>query len=155
MEEVTNKIEIDTISEPVSKRKELKSGEYIEAIGRRKTAVARVRISKAAKQTFTINNKTLSAYFPTDALQSVAKDSLTNSKIEDVKFHVSVIVKGGGMQAQAEAVRHGVARALLDFDAELRKTLKKLGFLKRDPRKKERKKFGLKGARKAPQWSKR
>ena len=59
------------------------------------------------------------------------------------------------MQAQAEAVRHGVARALLDFDAELRKTLKKLGFLKRDPRKKERKKFGLKGARKAPQWSKR
>ena len=155
MEEVTNKIEIDTISESVLKRRELKSGEYIEAIGRRKTATSRVRITPAGKNTFTVNGKALAVYFPTEALQATAKDSLIKSKVENIKFNVSAMVKGGGTQAQAEAVRHGVARALLDFDSELRKTLKKLGFLKRDPRKKERKKFGLKGARKAPQWSKR
>ena len=155
MEEVTNKIEIDAIQSSAVTRKELKDGEYIEAIGRRKTATARVRITPAGKNTFTVNSKALAVYFPTEALQSTAKDSLIKSKMENIKFNVSVMVKGGGAQAQAEAVRHGVARALLDFDPELRKTLKKLGFLKRDPRKKERKKFGLKGARKAPQWSKR
>ena len=155
MEEVTNKIEIDTNSESVLTRRELKSGEYIEAIGRRKTATARVRITPAGKNAFTVNGKALAAYFPTEALQTTAKDSLIRSKLENIKFNVSAVVKGGGVQAQAEAVRHGVARALLDFDSELRKTLKKLGFLKRDPRKKERKKFGLKKARKAPQWSKR
>lgn len=155
MEEVTNKIKIDAIEKSAITQKELKNGEYIEAVGRRKTATARVRITPAGKNTFTINNKTLVAYFPTEALQSTAKSSLVNSKLENIKFSVSAMVKGGGKQAQAEALRHGVARALVEFDIELRKTLKKLGFLKRDPRKKERKKFGLKGARRAPQWSKR
>lgn len=155
MEEVTNKIEIDKVFESGLKQRNLKAGEYIETVGRRKTAAARVRITPAVKNSFTVNGKALSAYFPTKALQSIAKDSLTSSKIEETKFQVSAMVKGGGSHAQAEAVRHGIARALVDFDADLRKTLKKLDFLKRDPRKKERKKFGLKGARRAPQWSKR
>ena len=154
MEEVINKIEIDMIQEPVATHKELKDGEYIETVGRRKTAVARVRITLGGKNTFTINSKTLGVYFPTDTLQSVVKSPLVNPEVE-TKFNVSVVVKGGGLQSQAEAIRHGVARALLDFDPLLRKTFKKLGFLKRDPRKKERKKFGLKKARKSPQWSKR
>lgn len=155
MEEVTKKIEIDKAFESGLKQKNLKDGEYIETVGRRKTAAARVRIIPANKSSFIINGKALTAYFPTKALQSIAKDSLTNSKTEETKFQVSAVVKGGGSHAQAEAVRHGIARALVDFDADLRKNLKKLDFLKRDPRKKERKKFGLKGARRAPQWSKR
>ena len=117
-------------------------------------AVARVRITPGSKNVFTINSKTLGVYFPTEALQAIVKSPLADPEL-DTKFHVSAVVKGGGIHSQAEAVRHGVARTLIDYDMELRKTLKKLGFLKRDPRKKERKKFGLKKARKSPQWSKR
>ena len=154
MTEVVNKIEIPGMRGTSSSRKELKAGEYIEAVGRRKTASARVRITPAGKNTFTINGRTINSYFPTAILQKTAKDSLAHADAE-VKFSVTVVVKGGGVPAQAEAVRHGVARCLVEFDGELRKTLKKLGFLKRDSRSKERKKFGLKGARRAPQWSKR
>ena len=158
MEELTNKteeVEVDTVTASVVTRKELKKGEYIETIGRRKTSTARVRITPTTKGSFMVNDKDMAEYFPTDALQSIANDSIKNSKIEDTKFKITVLVKGGGPHSQAEAVRHGIARALVDFDSELRATLKKLDFLKRDPRKKERKKFGLKGARRAPQWSKR
>lgn len=154
MEELINKIEIDTMPNIVVTRKELKDGEYIETIGRRKTATARIRITPGAKNVFTINGKTLGVYFQTDSLQDVVKRPLTDSSV-NAKFNVSVVVKGGGSRSQAEAIRHGVARALVEFDSDLRKGLKKLGFLKRDPRKKERKKFGLKKARRAPQWSKR
>ncbi|MCK5095908.1 MAG: 30S ribosomal protein S9 [Candidatus Pacebacteria bacterium] len=154
MTEVVNKINIDGIEGVSTTRKELADGEYIETVGRRKTAAARVRITPASKNTFTVNGKTLKSYFPTPVLQTTAKSSLSNSGI-DTKFNITVMVKGGGSSAQAEAVRHGVSRALVEFDGELRKALKKLGYLKRDPRKKERKKFGLKKARKAPQWSKR
>jgi len=83
-----------------------------------------------------------------------AIDSLTKAKIAQ-KFKITVVVKGGGVHSQAEAVRHGIARILNEYDNALRPNLKKLGFLKRDPRAKERRKFGLKKARKAPQWSKR
>ena len=154
MTEIENKIEIEGVDLQSTNRRELKSGEYIEAVGRRKTAVARVRLTLAGKNTFTINGKTINTYFPTTVLQNIAKDSLTKSEI-DTKFSVTVVVKGGGVPAQAEAVRHGVARTLVELNPELRKTLKKLGYLKRDPRMKERKKFGLKKARKSPQWSKR
>jgi small subunit ribosomal protein S9 len=154
MTEVINKIEVPGAKGVSHTRKELKSGEYIEAIGRRKTAGARIRITPAGKNTFTINGRTITSYFPTPILQKTAKDSLTHADIE-TKFSVTAVVKGGGVPSQAEAVRHGVARCLVKLDPELRKTLKKLGFLKRDSRGKERKKFGLKGARKAPQWSKR
>jgi len=127
---------------------------YLETIGRRKTAVARVRIVEADKTTYIINNIKLFEYFPVNELQEIVKDPLKKSKI-DTKFSISGLVKGGGMTAQAEAFRHGISRALLLFDKELKKPLKKSGFLKRDPRMKERKKFGLKKARKSPQWSKR
>jgi len=127
---------------------------YLETVGRRKTSVARVRLTKADKTIYIVNNSKLSEYFPTNELQSIIKDPLKESKV-DAKFLISGLVKGGGINAQAEAFRHGISRALLLFDEELKKSLKKAGFLKRDPRMKERKKFGLKKARKSPQWNKR
>lgn len=127
---------------------------YIEAIGRRKTAAARVRIFKSARESFTVNDRDLGEYFPTSALQSTVKDPFKKANLSQ-KFSVSAHIQGGGVSAQAEALRHGIARALVTHDSELRVQLKRAGFLKRDPREKERKKFGLKKARRAPQWSKR
>ena len=131
-----------------------KDTKYIEAIGRRKTSIARVRISEAPKTSYSVNGKALEVYFPTKELQANIASPFVTSKIA-AKFKVTVMAKGGGVASQADAVRHGISRALLEYDAELRKTLKKAGLLKRDPRAKERRKFGLKKARKAPQWSKR
>ncbi len=125
---------------------------YIEGIGRRKVAVARVRIFEASKNTFEVNGKKLDEHFKTEAQIDTAKEALGVTKD---KFKVTVLVKGGGLPAQSEAIRHGLARALEKYDPSLRSELKEKGFLKRDPRKKERKKFGLKKARRAPQWSKR
>lgn len=127
---------------------------YFEAVGRRKTAVARVRITPAAKQSFEINEKDLAAYFVTQEMQNIAEAPFAEAKLAQ-KFKVTAILSGGGIHSQAEALRHGIARSLLDYDKELRKKLKKAGLLKRDPRAKERRKFGLKKARKSPQWSKR
>lgn len=129
-------------------------GRYIEAIGRRKTASARVRITEASKFAASVNGKTLNDYFQTAELQTIVADPFKQAELEQ-KFSVTVRVTGGGIHAQAEAVRHGIARAIVKYDEENRKKVKKLGFLKRDPRMKERRKFGLKKARKAPQWSKR
>lgn len=131
-----------------------KTDRYIEAVGRRKTAIARVRITPATKTSYSINDKELEVYFPSRELQTSATESLATSKLA-AKFKVSVQLKGGGINAQAEALRHGMARALIEYDKELRTRLKKAGLLKRDPRAKERRKFGLKKARKSPQWSKR
>jgi small subunit ribosomal protein S9 len=128
--------------------------QYLKAIGRRKTATAVVRISPASKFAYTLNGKALADYFKTAELQRIAEDAFKISKVEGA-FNVTAVIRGGGINAQAEALRHGISRALLLQDAELRKKLKKAGFLKRDPRMKERRKFGLKKARKAPQWSKR
>ena len=127
-------------------------GKYIEAVGRRKTSIARVRVTPASKQSITINDKEGHEYFPLASLQQIVKDALA-AKTE--KYKVTVMVKGGGIHSQAEAVRHGIARALASEGHEERGVMKKLGYLKRDPRSKERRKFGLKKARKAPQWSKR
>lgn len=127
---------------------------YIGTVGRRKTAVASVRITEEKNGGFVVNNRDFKDYFKTESLQKIARDAFDKTDYPD-SFSVSVLVRGGGPNAQAEAVRHGIARALVESDPELRKTLKKAGFLKRDPRSKERKKFGLKGARRAPQWSKR
>lgn len=126
---------------------------YYEGIGRRKSAVARVRITESSKPSISINDKTLDEYFKTAELQKVATESFEKSP--DAKFSMSVRVSGSGLHAQAESVRLGVARALVQFNSELRSSLKKSGFLKRDPRTVERKKFGLKKARKRAQWSKR
>lgn len=131
-----------------------KAKKYIEAVGRRKTAVARVRITEASKNNFEINKKPAVDFFPTEELQIIAQEAITKTKVS-AKFSVTVLVKGGGQHAQAEAVRHGLARALVEFDPELRKELKDAGYLKRDPRSVERKKPGLKKARKSAQWSKR
>ena len=128
---------------------------YIEAIGRRKTASARVRITPAPKTSYDVNGKTVEEYFPTRELQMTAQESLKESKLTETKFKITVVAKGGGISGQADAVRLGIARALIEWDKELRGKLKKAGLLKRDPRAKERRKFGLKKARKAPQWSKR
>ena len=127
---------------------------YLEAVGRRKTAVARVRITESTKTNFTINDRDLDTYFPTNELQEIARDAFSKSKVS-AKFNVSAHIMGGGIHSQAEALRHGITRALLLHDGGLRSLLKKFGFLKRDPRVKERKKPGLKKARKAAQWSKR
>ena len=127
---------------------------YIEAIGRRKTSTARVRITPAASMRFVVNDKAFEEYFPTKETQSKLLAPFEKSEIKQ-KFHVTVLVSGGGINSQAGAVRHGISRALTEHDGELRAPLKKSGLLKRDPRKKERRKYGLKKARKAPQWSKR
>lgn len=131
-----------------------KNKNYIEAIGRRKTASARVRITESAKNTFQVNDKSLEDYFKVKELSEIASESLLKSKVSS-HFDISAKIKGGGVSSQAEALRLGIARALIIYDKELRKKIKGLGFLKRDPRAKERRKFGLKKARKAPQWSKR
>ena len=123
---------------------------YIETVGRRKTAIARVRITHSAKSSFLVNEKDVDSYFTTDELRRIAVEALTLTKLAQ-KFKIT----GGGINGQAEALRHGIARALIIHELELRKKLKSAGFLKRDPRAKERRKFGLKKARKAPQWSKR
>ena len=127
---------------------------YIEAVGRRKTSGARVRIVPASKTSYEINGKELATYFPTRELQMNVGLPFLESKIEQ-KFKITAVVKGGGVASQADAVRLGISRALIEYDTNLRKSLKKAGLLKRDPRAKERRKFGLKKARKSPQWSKR
>jgi small subunit ribosomal protein S9 len=127
---------------------------YFEAVGRRKTAIARVRITPASKMSYDINGKSLEEYFPVKEMQINVTEAINTSKPAD-KFHVSARLVGGGISAQSEATRHGISRALLVYDVTLRGGLKKKGFLKRDPRAKERRKFGLKKARKSPQWSKR
>lgn len=126
---------------------------YFEAVGRRKTAVARVRLFTRAGD-FTVNDKLYGSYFPTLEFQKIAEDALQKMKLFG-RFRVSVKTSGGGLHAQAEATRHGLARCLIKFNPDFRKRLKRAGYLKRDPRMKERKKFGLKKARRAPQWAKR
>jgi small subunit ribosomal protein S9 len=127
---------------------------YIETVGRRKTAIARARLTPAPRTLVTINNEDVSTYFDTEALRVVALEPFLKVSLP-VQFAVTVVVKGGGISGQAVAVRHAISRALVEYQGDLRTTLKKEGFLKRDPRAKERRKFGLKKARKRAQWSKR
>jgi small subunit ribosomal protein S9 len=126
---------------------------YYEAVGRRKRAVARVRLYPGDGQVV-INEKELQDYFGRlqDRMDVLAPLKLAQS---DASYNLSVLVKGGGVTGQAQAIRHGVARALLKTDPDLRASLKRAGHLTRDPREKERKKPGLKRARKAPQYTKR
>jgi len=121
--------------------------------GRRKTSVARVRLLPGSGN-ITINKRDIEEYFDYDTLKALIKEPLVITDTID-KYDVFVNVNGGGFTGQAGAIRHGISRALIDADEELRPILKKAGFLTRDPRMKERKKYGLKGARRAPQFSKR
>ena len=140
-----------TVKKPVAKPKLM---HYFEAVGRRKTSIARVRLITQGEKGFLVNGKPLEKYFPIVDLQQIAVVPLGKTDSLD-KFGIQVVVKGGGLHSQAEAVRHGVARALVLLDPELRKILNKTGYLTRDSRMRERKKFGLKRARRAPQWQKR
>ena len=131
---------------------ETKIPEYL-GTGRRKTAVARVRLASGTGK-ITVNGRPFENYFPGETLRSVAAQALTVTGTAG-KLDVRVNVSGGGPNGQAGAVRHGISRALLQFDANLRPTLKAEGFLTRDPRMRERKKYGQPGARKRYQFSKR
>ncbi|MDE6402148.1 MAG: 30S ribosomal protein S9 [Clostridiales bacterium] len=122
--------------------------------GRRKKAVARVRVLAGGSGTITVNKRSLDDYFPLDTLKLIVNQPFAETDTAG-KFDVIVNVRGGGYTGQAGAIRHGIARALCNVDATYRPALKKAGFLTRDPRMKERKKYGLKKARKAPQFSKR
>ncbi|MEK7459679.1 MAG: 30S ribosomal protein S9 [Patescibacteria group bacterium] len=131
---------------------------YFEGIGRRKTSTARVRITPSAKTNFIVNGKDAKDYFQTNEERRLIGDPIIKAQIVNKslpKWNIEVKISGGGMHSQSEALRHGLARALVLFDPELRIKLKIAGYLKRDPRAKERRKFGLKKARKAPKWSKR
>jgi len=126
---------------------------YFYGTGRRKSSVARVRIYQGTGS-ITVNGRDIEEYFGLETLKVIARQPLALTNLNG-KFDIVCRVGGGGVTGQAGAIRHGVARALLQFDEELRGQLKKAGFLTRDPRMKERKKYGLKAARRAPQFSKR
>ena len=126
---------------------------YFYGTGRRKKSVARVRVY-AGSGKITINNRDIDDYFGLATLKLIVRQPLALTGTAD-KFDIVCNVQGGGVTGQAGAIRHGLSRALLQYDENLRPALKKAGFLTRDPRMKERKKYGLKGARRAPQFSKR
>ena len=132
-----------------------KTSVYVEGIGRRKTATARVRLTPAKETTIVVNDKPLSEYFPHLALVKDVQSVLETKDAGIQDYTITAHVSGGGISSQAEAIRLGIARALVKEKADRRSPLKILGFLKRDPRSVERKKFGLRKARKAPAWSKR
>ncbi len=127
---------------------------YQFAVGRRKSAVARIRFFEKGTGAFQINGQGHDAYFPTFELKKIVRDPLELTKV-GTESDFLVKVNGGGKRGQAEAVRLGISRVLVKFQPDLRTTLKRAGFLTRDPRVKERKKYGLKRARRAPQWQKR
>ncbi len=126
---------------------------YFHGTGRRKESVARVRVY-AGTGKVTINDRDIDDYFGLDTLKLIVNQPLVLTNTKE-KFDIVCRVNGGGVSGQAGAIRHGIARALLQYDESLRPALKKAGFLTRDPRMKERKKYGLKAARRAPQFSKR
>ncbi|MBQ4082191.1 MAG: 30S ribosomal protein S9 [Clostridia bacterium] len=129
------------------------SNPYFYGTGRRKSSVARVRIYNGTGK-ITINDRDIDDYFGLETLKLIVRQPLALTETAE-KFDIVCRVAGGGVTGQAGAIRHGIARALLQYEAELRPALKKAGFLTRDPRMKERKKYGLKAARRAPQFSKR
>ncbi len=132
-----------------------KEKKYYEGVGRRKTATARVRIFPKKKGAIEVNGKTLPEYFSNKLeLIKSARSPLVLLNLED-KFKITVLTRGGGTTGQADAVKHGLSRALLKFNPDFRKKLSKADYLTRDDRMKERKKPGLKKARKSPQWGKR
>jgi small subunit ribosomal protein S9 len=145
--------ETETVEEPAPAPRPRAIGGPVGATGRRKEAIARVRLVPGTG-TWTINGRTLDDYFPNKVHQQIVNEPLATLDVAD-RYDVLVRVSGGGISGQAGAVRLGVARALTQTDDDARPPLKKAGYLSRDARVKERKKYGLKKARKAPQYSKR
>lgn len=139
---------------PVEEMKLMKhEGHYFYANGKRKTSVARVRLYENGKGEIVVNNRPVAEYFFSQMITNV-KAPLKMANVLKL-FDVIALIEGGGINSQADALRHGISKALLQYDPELRSQLKKAGFLTRDARVKERKKPGLKRARRAPQWAKR
>jgi small subunit ribosomal protein S9 len=128
-------------------------GRFVEAVGRRKTATAQVRLYANGKGVIVVNGMSIKKYFSVDQTQLLIQSLKLTGHLRD--FDISALTNGGGKKSQAEAIRLGISRALVAFEKELKPALRPKGFLTRDPRKKERKKPGLKRARRAPQWSKR
>mgnify|MGYP003522123009 CR=1 FL=1 len=126
---------------------------YFYGTGRRKSSVARVRVYNGTGK-ITVNDRDIDDYFGLETLKLIVRQPLVLAEVDN-KFDIVVRVAGGGVSGQAGAIRHGLSRALLQYDETLRTVLKKAGLLTRDPRMKERKKYGLKAARRAPQFSKR
>lgn len=126
---------------------------YFEGVGRRKSAVARVRLYPSEEEKITVNDLDYQKYFPLVRLRQNVKGPLR--ALKEKKGEVTIKVRGGGVMAQSEAIELGLARALVKFDPNLKKELRTFGYLTRDPRMVERKKYGLKKARRAPQWTKR
>ena len=152
-------VKVEKIEKEVKAEKPAKkaSGKYFYAVGRRKTSVAQVRLfenDKATDNDIVINEKKLKDYFPTISLQNNMLSPLKAVGMHG-KFSMTVLVRGGGVTGQVEAVRLGIARALVVFNSEFKKALKDLKLMTRDAREVERKKAGLKKARKSPQWAKR
>lgn len=145
--------EAEVAAKEETKAPKAKTGVYFEAVGRRKTAIARVRLFDDGKKKITVNGQDYKAYFGAGEMLKVINDALVAVGMADAS--VSAKVNGGGKPGQADAVRHGIARAILKMDKDRRSTLKPLGYLTRDSRQKERKKPGKKRARRSPQWSKR
>lgn len=140
--------------EVLAPTKKLKKDEYVYAVGRRKCAVAQTRLWLGGKGEITVNDRPYKEFFVVEEYQTQLMEPLEAAGYAD-SVKVAIKVAGGGSRGQAEAARLGISRALLELNPSYRKTLKPLGFLTRDSRKKERKKPGLKKARKASQWSKR
>ncbi|MCX6779525.1 MAG: 30S ribosomal protein S9 [Candidatus Magasanikbacteria bacterium] len=139
---------------PKVEKKVGRDGKYIYAVGRRKSAKAQVKLMETGKGVITVNGKPLKDFFTYFILQAKVVSPL--KAVQEEETHdVVAMVKGGGPIGQAEAIRLGIARALIKWNEAFKPALKKMGFMTRDPRVKERKKFGLKKARRAPQWSKR
>lgn len=142
--------------EEVKEKEAAKVAQYFYGLGKRKTAIAQVRIYLAGKEEkgVVVNERSFEKYFPIARLRDLIKSPLALAG-QDVKFDISAKVRGGGVNAQAEAIRLGISRALVEFNAELRKSLRDSGFLTRDSRIVERKKPGKRKARRSPQWAKR
>lgn len=137
-----------------SKKATKRTGRYFYGLGRRKSAIAQVRLYEKGKGEIMVNNREFKEYFPLSALQTAIEAPLAETNMTG-KFDVVAKVIGGGIKGQAESIQLGIARALIKYNEALRKPVKAKGYLSRDSRIKERKKPGLKRARRAPQWSKR
>ncbi|MFA4818848.1 MAG: 30S ribosomal protein S9 [Patescibacteria group bacterium] len=144
--------ESKTVGKTVKARSD--KGDFISAVGRRKSAIARVWLQFKGTGKKVVNGQELDKYFSDPIYRQIVNSPLTQLGLTE-KFDFKITVTGGGKQGQAEAVRHAIARVLLQFNEDLRKQLRVAGFLTRDSRVKERKKYGLKKARRAPQWQKR
>lgn len=146
--EIDNEVVSKGSDEPIKLK-----GKYISVTGRRKTSVARVRLYKNGNGSIQINDKKASEYFTPDKVAEMKLPLKQSGHVKDLNF--SIVVSGGGLQGQAIAAKHGISKALVEYDVDTRPALKAKGWLTRDSRQKERKKPGLKRARKAPQWAKR